>query len=81
MIIKGKVKNLWAEYNGMLLPVHTDAKEQVAEIEIELTGPDLQRIVRNHFSTVLQKEDIMVAIIQSGNNAAQDITDRLEHAK
>ena len=44
MIIKGKVKNLWAGYNGMLLPVHTDAEKQVAEIEINI---DVAKIIRD----------------------------------
>ena len=71
MIIKGKVKNLWAEYNGMLLPVHTDAKEQVAEIEIKI---DIAKIIRD-FKIALDgkryKDDFP-------DKLAQEISERLE---
>jgi len=71
---KGKVVNLWAEYDGIFIPVHTNAKEQIAEIEIII---NINQIIRNHFSTVFQKDDIMIAIVEAGNNAAQKIVEKL----
>jgi hypothetical protein len=80
MRIKGKVINLWAKYAGMFIPVHTCAEEQMAEIEIELTEKDINQTIRDHFSTVLQKDDIMTAIVEAGNGAAKHIKEKLENA-
>lgn len=41
----------------------------------------INQIIRGHFSTVLQKSDIMIAIVEAGNNAAQAIHDLTEGRK
>ena len=74
---KGKVTNLWASYEDTFLPVHADAKEQIAEVEIKI---DINQIIRNHFSTVFQKDDLMIAIVEAGNNASQEIIEKLSAA-
>jgi hypothetical protein len=82
MIIKGKVINLWAKYGGAFIPVHTkEPVEQQAEIEVELTEQDINQIIRNHFSTVLQMDDIMIAIVAAGNGAAKHISGILTEQK
>ena len=43
---------------------------------MKLTEEEINQIIRNHFSTVLQEEDIMVAIVRAGNEASHEIYEK-----
>ena len=38
---------------------------------------EINQVIRNHFSTIFQKPDLMIAIVEAGNNAAKAIAKRI----
>ena len=45
---------------------------------IEVDEKEINQIIRDHFSTVFQKPDLMVAIIEAGNNASHAIASKIK---
>lgn len=41
------------------------------------SADEINQVIRNHFSTVFQKPDIMIAIVEAGNGASQDISEMI----